>query len=381
MKIKAVCELTGLSDRTIRYYIEQKLITPNYTENYLGRKTFDFSEKDIDELKSISTLRKFDFTIEEIREIIADSRSSTAVIAKVKERTRETVLEGKAKLVALDLLDEKCRYTVKELADKLTDFSGDTANLDELPKPSVKKTTVFLLKVLTVFILVWLPIVLSLYVFILLLREFRYPVFNIGAILLTLFFLGPSFGVMVISKTRSRENQALKVLFLVLCVLSIPFSMISTSFVVTTSETTDISNYRECTNSIDLFPDFAINDIGSDFYYHYTRGLDYTNDVYAQWILSENEFLAELERIDDLLEEYSESAAYGDEYTVMQQGDFTCMIFYNTYYKSLPFEKVTDNYYFYIFAYSETDYRVRYIYCNSLENGVDQPYYLELDWD
>lgn len=70
MKIKAVCAITGLTDRTIRYYIEQKLIAPNYTENYLGRKTFDFSEKDINELKSIATLRKFDFTIEEIREII-----------------------------------------------------------------------------------------------------------------------------------------------------------------------------------------------------------------------------------------------------------------------------------------------------------------------
>ena len=42
MKIKSVCELTGLTDRTIRYYIEEKLISPLYTENYLGRKTYNF---------------------------------------------------------------------------------------------------------------------------------------------------------------------------------------------------------------------------------------------------------------------------------------------------------------------------------------------------
>ena len=39
MKIKAVCEATGLTDRTVRYYIEEELISPVYTENYLGRKT------------------------------------------------------------------------------------------------------------------------------------------------------------------------------------------------------------------------------------------------------------------------------------------------------------------------------------------------------
>lgn len=39
MKIKAVSEITGLSDRTIRYYFEQHLIFPIYSENYLGRQT------------------------------------------------------------------------------------------------------------------------------------------------------------------------------------------------------------------------------------------------------------------------------------------------------------------------------------------------------
>ena len=69
MKIKAVCELTGLTDRTIRYYIEEKLISPLYTENYLGRKTYNFSEKDIKDLNHIAVLRKFDFTLEEIKSV------------------------------------------------------------------------------------------------------------------------------------------------------------------------------------------------------------------------------------------------------------------------------------------------------------------------
>ena len=35
---------------------------------------------------------------------------------------------------------------------------------------------------------------------------------------------------------------------------------------------------------------------------------------------------------------------------------------------------------FYIFAYDEENLRVRYILCDSLENGCDQPYYLSLQW-
>ena len=36
MKIKQVCEATGLTDRAIRYYIEEGLVAPAYTENYMA---------------------------------------------------------------------------------------------------------------------------------------------------------------------------------------------------------------------------------------------------------------------------------------------------------------------------------------------------------
>ena len=36
MKIKEVCEKTGLTDRAVRFYIENELIHPDYTENYTG---------------------------------------------------------------------------------------------------------------------------------------------------------------------------------------------------------------------------------------------------------------------------------------------------------------------------------------------------------
>ena len=77
MKIKAVCEQTGLTDRTIRYYIEEGLISPFYTENYLGRKNFNFSEADVAMLKDIAILRKFGFSIAEIEAAISTSRRNS----------------------------------------------------------------------------------------------------------------------------------------------------------------------------------------------------------------------------------------------------------------------------------------------------------------
>ena len=120
MKIKTVCDITGLTDRTIRYYIEEQLISPAYTENYLGRKSFDFSQEDIDALKNISVLSKFDFTIDEIRQIIVDANSSTAIILNVMQRTEEIVSVGEEKLQVLSELNNERTYTLKELAAELS---------------------------------------------------------------------------------------------------------------------------------------------------------------------------------------------------------------------------------------------------------------------
>ncbi len=70
MRIKEVCEKTGLTDRAVRFYIENELIHPDYTENYTGRKSYDFSEKDLFILKQIATFRKYDFSIEEVSELL-----------------------------------------------------------------------------------------------------------------------------------------------------------------------------------------------------------------------------------------------------------------------------------------------------------------------
>lgn len=120
MKMKIVCEQTGLSDRAVRFYMEEKLIAPSYTENYLGRRSYDFTETDVQDLRDIAVLRKFGFSIENIRQLKEKPGSSTEVLSQLRARKQKTVEEEQAALNMLNLLDDSREYSISELAQALS---------------------------------------------------------------------------------------------------------------------------------------------------------------------------------------------------------------------------------------------------------------------
>lgn len=120
--------------------------------------------------------------------------------------------------------------------------------------------------------------------------------------------------------------------------------------------------------------------LDAHYYYYFYQGLDYTYDIYAEWPLEKEDFDKEVARVKALFDENApkkENRSDYHNYVITTKGSYECLIIY---YGDKPFEKATDNYTYYIFAYDEENLKVRYIYCDSLENGVDQPYYLSLDW-
>lgn len=119
MKMKEVTGRTGLSSRTVRFYMEEKLISPCYTENYLGRRTFDFSEEDVQALRDIATLRRFGFSIEEIRRVKEDPESCIGILPEIRQRKQKTIEAEQAALTALNRLDETKFYDLSELAREL----------------------------------------------------------------------------------------------------------------------------------------------------------------------------------------------------------------------------------------------------------------------
>ena len=400
MKIKAVCEYTGLSDRTIRYYIEEGLISPSYTENYLGRRTYSFSDKDIKELKDIAVLRKFDFTIDEIRTILNDSEASKAVLLNVKNRIAENVLYGQERLATLSQLNMEQSYTVSQLAEALSRPSLMLPNQKEVVNYNIGKMVRTIIKTIIISAIVWLPILISLFVLIISILEYRYPAFNPIAIALTVAAILPSIGVQIIAKTKLSFSKKIKRILLVLCVLCIPLSLIFSIGIVTKSETTDFRNYRnfdaDCLanrNVVfqELFPawphyfenrkqadgSYKAEYLDAKYYYSYYEGFDYTYDIFAEWPLEETEYNEEIHRVSNLFKNVVENKIYNYTFSEMKKGDYHCFILY---YGDQPFAPVTESYEYIIFAYNDKQMTVRYIYCDSLENGEDQPYYLSLDW-
>lgn len=400
MKIKSVCELTGLTDRTIRYYIEEKLISPVYTENYLGRKTYNFSEKDIKDLNDIAVLRKFDFTLEEIKSVINDAEASKEILSNVKGRTAQAVLDGQSKLSVLAQISTEKTYTVAELAEELSKASVDLPEHKETIKSSIVKTVLSILKTIVIFAIVWLPIVLSLFVVTISLNDYHYPVFEPTMIALTIVSFLPSIAVLIFSKTKLKWKKIAQRILLVFCILSIPVSFFMSFGIVSRSQTTDFRDYRDFDADClanrnvvfqELFPNwphyfenvkqadgsYKTVYLDSHYYYNYHQGFDYTYDIYAEWPLSEDEYTKEVKRATAVFTKNIENKTYNYKFVELIKGDYNCLVLYSG---DEPFKKATDNYDYIIFAYNDKIQTVRYIYCDSLENGADQPYYLELDW-
>ncbi len=398
MKIKAVCEATGLTDRTVRYYIEENLISPVYTENYLGRKTYDFSQSDITQLEDIATLRKFDFSIDDIRDILRESEKSKEIIRAAKQRAEGVIAEKQSILSALARLDESRLYTAAELASALAAASAEAPVKEETAKRDWEKAVLTAVKTVLLFLTVWLPFGVSGLACILSLRSYKYPTFDPSVIGWTLLTLLPSACALIASKIHVSCRKAIKGVLLALCIFCLPLNFFVPLGLVTQSETTDIRHYRkldaDCIanrNSFfqELFPvwsntflqekqpdgSYKTVSLDSRYYYRYVSGFDYTYDIYAQWPLEKDAFAGEVQRVTKLFQQYAPEER--SEYMTVQAGNYTCLI---RYHGDPPFEKATDSYTYYIFAYDAEKLTVRYILCDSLQNGAEQPYYLSLDW-
>ncbi len=396
MKIKAVSELTGLTTRTIRVYIDEQLIAPEFTENYLGRRSFEFSQSDIAALQNIATLRKYGFSIDEIRNILLDSQTSIAIIENVKQRTQNQADEYHERLKALSRVEAQKVYSVEELSEILLQSKTKLELPVELPKRNAKR----IIKSSVIFLIVWLPFVLVIGGIINDITTYAYPKINIANVILTLLTLIPSISILVITKFKPNIKRTAKRIILCLCVVAIPFSLVMPYGIVTRSETTDFRNYRDfdpdclaTRNKVfnevfPMWPHYFENVKNEDgeweaiyldakYYYRFFYGMDYTYDIYAEWPLEADKFGEEVQRVKGVFEKAIADKTYGYKFVEIEKGEYTCLILYRG---DEPFQKATNNYQYLIFAYSETTNSVRYIYCDSLENGVDQPYYLQLDW-
>ncbi len=101
MKIGEAAKLSGLTVKTVRYYADIDIIVPQ-RNSITGYR--DFSGEDIAKLQFVGRARKFNFSIQECRELLSLYEDKARPSKNVKKIAIEKISEIKAKLKELESL-------------------------------------------------------------------------------------------------------------------------------------------------------------------------------------------------------------------------------------------------------------------------------------
>lgn len=134
MKIGEVSGITGLSERTIRYYEAERLIRPA-THAMNQRSYREYSAADVDALNEVVVLRRSFFSVPDIRAMLEHPDRIPAILQELRDRTSEETA-AKARVIAgLDRIDVPSIADIAALAAALR---GDTVRnvlpmIDRMP--------------------------------------------------------------------------------------------------------------------------------------------------------------------------------------------------------------------------------------------------------
>ena len=101
MNIGTASKLSGLTVKTVRYYSDIGIINPKINTSTGYRS---FSERDLAKLQFISKARKFDFSLNDCRELISLYENTERSSKEVKALTLLKIAEIDTKLSELNML-------------------------------------------------------------------------------------------------------------------------------------------------------------------------------------------------------------------------------------------------------------------------------------
>ena len=107
MNIGMAAKLSGLTVKTIRYYANIGLIAPAQ-DTQTGYRSF--SKDDVAKLQFIGKARRFNFSIEECRELLSLYQDKNRPSKEVKELTLEKIAEIEEKLLELKALRDQLQH-------------------------------------------------------------------------------------------------------------------------------------------------------------------------------------------------------------------------------------------------------------------------------
>ena len=104
MKLKELCERTGITKRNVHYYIKEGLLVPR---KELGNGYYEFSQEDCDRLQMIRSLRNAGFSILQIRSILSKPSTSGYYINLRLKELKSEIEHANSAITALSYIQER----------------------------------------------------------------------------------------------------------------------------------------------------------------------------------------------------------------------------------------------------------------------------------
>lgn len=134
LKMKDVCQLTGLTERAVRLYVQEELIRPEIRDG-IHNKAYFFSAEDIERLKDISTLRNAGFSIADIRLMLESPLNISKAVRVREEELEKEIKHLKHIKETLDYLTIQEHTDVAKLVDAIEPRSRYSKEIIRYRKP------------------------------------------------------------------------------------------------------------------------------------------------------------------------------------------------------------------------------------------------------
>ncbi len=134
MRMKEVCERTGLTDRAVRLYMESGLVTPHEEQNYMGRRSISFDEEDVRALEAVATLRRAELSISDIAAMQATPDALPTIVEQHRLALKEDIRAKQDVLSTLEQLDSERCSDYLALADSIR----ASASSQKIPKEDLQ---------------------------------------------------------------------------------------------------------------------------------------------------------------------------------------------------------------------------------------------------
>ena len=130
MKLKEVCEKTGITKRNIHYYIKEGLLVPR---KELGNGYYEFSDEDCDRLLMIRSLRNAGFSILQIRSILKKPSTSGYYINLRLKELKSEIEAANSTITALSYIQERLPLHIRfqKLEELIREAGIPSADLRE----------------------------------------------------------------------------------------------------------------------------------------------------------------------------------------------------------------------------------------------------------